>query len=76
MLKAIGEDAKREHLRGAKCILRTRSVRHAAGQLHDLDEPSAIVFLLELVAESHAPSLSHVEGEGASIHEAEQRFLW
>lgn len=65
MLEAIRENPKREHLCSAKRIFRARSIRHAAGQLHDLDEPAPIVFLFELVAELHASSVSHVEREDA-----------
>lgn len=68
MLEVVGKDPKREHLRSAKRIVWAQTIRHAAGQLDDLDEPASIVFLFELVPQPHDASVSD-----ASVSPAERR---
>jgi len=58
MLETIGKHTEREHLRRAKSIGRSRSIGHAAWELQDLGDPSAIIFLLELVGERHGWSVA------------------
>ena len=57
MFQTISEDTQRQSLRCAERVLLSRAVRHASRELEDLDDPSTVDFLLDLVRERHEDSL-------------------
>ena len=53
MLEALGEDAQRQGLNLRHRLTPALAIRHDTGQVTNLGQPAAVVFLFELDSELH-----------------------